>query len=73
MKIKLLKFIRKKMIKNEVLKHIPDFLAKEKIFSPVLERSNTPSVNSAKAIDKGVFPTLFLAPYSKENRSKINK
>ena len=54
------------MIKNEVLKHIPDFLAKEKIFSPVLERSNTPTVNSAKAIDKGVFPTLFLAPYSEK-------
>ena len=36
------------------------------MLAPVLERSKTPTVNSAKAIDRGVFPTFFLAPYSEK-------
>ena len=36
------------------------------MFAPALERSNTPTVNSAKAIESGVFPIFFLAPYSEK-------
>ena len=37
-----------------------------RMFAPVLERSKTPTVNSARAMERGEFPTFFLAPYSEK-------
>lgn len=38
----------------------------KKMLGPVLDLSNILTVNSAKAIDKGLFPTFFLTPASEK-------